>query len=417
MYRQAINRGRAVQEEENLTGPPSARIARAEVTTAGPPGRRAFPEPIGGEARRGSVSGLAPALSVLIMPPAGNDRPVCRHHKAVLGGLTLHFVEAGPRTGDVVLLLHGWPQSSFAWRRVLPGLARRYRVIAPDLRGCGDSSKPAGGYDTRTVGGDIVGLLDHIDIGRAHVVGHDFGAATAYAIAAGWRDRVVTLTILDMLLPGFGLEDLVSLSETGFGLWHLAFHAAPDVPEMLIAGREREYLSWFFRNHAYDPSAITAEDLDVYVRNFRQPGALRAALGYYRALHQSAAQNWEFARTRLSVPVLALGGAFSIGAGVAGCLRRVATHVEGDIVPDSGHWVAEEQPQWLTERLLAFLAAHRPCLAHPPMSRRDDQVGEAAVRGRANRRAPGTSIRSGDALHSRPTRPGRRSAEDAVGHR
>jgi pimeloyl-ACP methyl ester carboxylesterase len=281
-----------------------------------------------------------------------------RHHKAALGEVTLHFVEAGPRSGEAVVLLHGWPQSWFAWRRVLPGLAGRYRVIAPDLRGFGDSSKPMTGYDTRTVGHDIVGLLDHVGIERAHLVGHDFGAATAYAIAAKWPDRAASLAILDMLIPGFGLEGLVRFSAGGWGLWHLAFHAAPEVPEMLIAGREREYLGWFFRNHACDPLAITAEDLDVYAGNYRQPGASRAAMGYYRALHEDAGQNRELARTRLAIPVLALGGAFSIGEGVGACMRRLAESVESGVVPESGHWIAEEQPQWLTERLLAFLATH-----------------------------------------------------------
>jgi pimeloyl-ACP methyl ester carboxylesterase len=288
-----------------------------------------------------------------------NQEHLLRHHKAALGEVTLHFVEAGPQTGEAVVLLHGWPQSGFAWRRVLPELADRYRVIAPDLRGFGDSSKPMTGYDTRTVGQDIVRLLDRLGIDRAHVVGHDFGAATAFAIAGGWRDRVATLAILDMLIPGFGLEDLVRFSPSGFGLWHLAFHAAPDVPEMLIAGREREYLGWFFRNHAYDPSAITAEDLEIYVRNYQQAGAARAAMGYYRALYEDAEQNRELAKTKLAIPVLALGGAFSIGEGVGACMRRLAENVESAIVPDSGHWVAEEQPEWLAERLLAFLAAHR----------------------------------------------------------
>jgi pimeloyl-ACP methyl ester carboxylesterase len=287
------------------------------------------------------------------------DNGGLRHHKTVVGDLTLYFVEAGPEAGEAVVLLHGWPESHFAWRRVIPGLAARYRVIAPDLRGFGDSSKPATGYDTRTVAGDIVGLLDHLGIGRAHLIGHDFGAATAYAIAAGWRDRVMTLAFIEMLLPGFGLEELVALSKTGFGLWHLAFHAAPDVPEMLIAGREREYLSWFFRNHAYDPTAISDEELDVYAGNYRQPGAARAAMGFYRALHEDAEQNRQFAEVKLAAPVLAVGGAFSIGAGVAACLRRVATNVEGDVVPECGHWVAEERPQWLADRLSGFLAANQ----------------------------------------------------------
>ena len=172
-------------------------------------------------------------------------------------------------------------------------------MVAPDLRGFGNSSKPPTGYDTLTVGRDIVRLLDHLGVTRAGLVGHDFGAATAYAIATEWRDRVSALAILDMLIPGFGLEDAVRFGPDGFGLWHLAFHAAPDVPEMLIAGREREYLGWFLRNHAHDPTAVTAEALSVYAENFRQAGALRAAMGYYRALHKDAEQNRRLAATRL----------------------------------------------------------------------------------------------------------------------
>ena len=257
-----------------------------------------------------------------------DDQP--RQFDAPLGDVSLHWIEAGPQDAEAVVLLHGWPQSGYAWRRVMPALAEQYRVIVPDLRGFGESSKPASGYDTRTVGHDIVRLLDHLEIDRAHLVGHDFGAATAYAIAAGWRDRVATLAIVDMLIPGFGLEDGVRFGADGFGLWHLAFHAAPDVPEMLIEGREPEYLGWFFRNHARDSSAVTPEDLAVYVRNYRQTGASRAAMGYYRALFQDAEQNREFARTPLAIPVLALGGAFSIGEGVGACMRRLATNVESD---------------------------------------------------------------------------------------
>jgi pimeloyl-ACP methyl ester carboxylesterase len=285
-----------------------------------------------------------------------SDEPhLLQHRKAVLGDVTLHYVEAGPQSGEAVMLLHGWPQSWFAWRHIVPELARRYRVIAPDLRGFGDSSKPMTGYDTLTVGRDMVRLLDHLGIQRAAFAGHDFGAAAAFAIAAQWRDRVCALAILDMLLPGFGLENAVRLSSDGWGLWHLPFHAAPEIPEMLIAGREREYLGWFFRNHAFDPSAITAQDLDVYAANLRQPGALRASMGYYRALHEDAEQNRRLAAPRLTVPVLALGGAFSIGEGVGACMRQVAEQVEGEVVPDCGHWVAEEQPAWVASRLLAVL--------------------------------------------------------------
>jgi len=285
-----------------------------------------------------------------------SDAPdLLQHRKATLGDVTLHYVEAGPPGGDVVVLLHGWPQSWFAWRHILPELARHYRVIAPDLRGFGDSGKPTTGYDTLTIGRDIVGLLDHLGIRQAALVGHDFGAATAYAIAAQWRDRVSALAILDMLVPGFGLEDAVRFSDGGWGLWHLPFHAAPEIPEMLIAGREREYLGWFFRNHACNPSAVTAEDLEVYAANLRQPGALRASMGYYRALHEDAEQNRRLAVSRLTIPVLALGGAFSIGEGVGACMRHLAEQVQSEVVQDCGHWVAEEQPAWVAGRLLSFL--------------------------------------------------------------
>ena len=288
------------------------------------------------------------------------NRKVFRHADAPVGDVTLHCVEAGPPDGEVVLLLHGWPQSWYAWRNVIPPLAERYRVIAPDLRGFGDSSKPATGYDTLTVGGDIVRLLDHLGIARAHLVGHDFGAVTAYAIAAEWRDRVVSLAFLDMILPGFGLEDAVRFGPEGFGLWHLAFHAAPEVPEMLVVGREREYLGWFFRNHAASPTAVSADDIEVYAANYRQPGAARAAMGFYRALYESAQQNRRLAARKLTIPVLALGGAQSIGPGVAACMRQVAEQVEEGVVPDSGHWLTEEQPSDVAARLLAFLAAAGP---------------------------------------------------------
>ena len=284
--------------------------------------------------------------------------PSFRHGKASVGDVTLHYVEAGPADGEVVVLLHGWPQSWFAWRGVIPHLSARYRIVAPDLRGFGDSSRPLTGYDTRTVAGDIVGLLDHLGVARAHFAGHDFGAVTAYVAAAAYRDRVVSLAILDMLMPGFGLEDGVRFGKDGFGLWHLAFHAAPEVPEMLIAGREREYLGWFFRNHAANPSAIAPEDIEVYAANYRQPGASQAAMGYYRALYESAEQNRALAERKLTIPVLAIGGAMSIGPGVAAGMRGLAANVDERIIADAGHWVAEEQPAEGARLLLAFFAAN-----------------------------------------------------------
>jgi pimeloyl-ACP methyl ester carboxylesterase len=277
-----------------------------------------------------------------------------RHHKALLGAMTLHYVEAGPADADVVVLLHGWPETWFAWRHVIPRFADRYRVIAPDLRGFGDSSKPGTGYDMASLAGDIAALLDRLGVASAHVVGHDYGAATGYALAARWPERVRSLAILDMLIPGFGLEDMVRFSPSGWGLWHIPFHCEPDVPEMLIAGREREYLAWFLRNHSHNPEAVGEEALAVYAAHLRRAGGIRGAFGVYRALYESAEQNRALAARKLGMPVLALGGAMSMGDGVAAWMRGLAENVESDLVPESGHWIVEEQPEWLAARLLTF---------------------------------------------------------------
>lgn len=285
-----------------------------------------------------------------------SDASDIRHHKAALNGLRMHYVVAGPQSGETVLLLHGWPQSWLAWRRVIPHLAGRYRIVAPDLRGFGDTDKPATGYEMASFAGDIVALLDYLDVAGAHLVGHDYGAAAAYALAAKWPERARSLTVVEMLIPGFGLEDTVRFGPDGWGLWHIPFHTVPDVPEMLIAGRERDYLAWFFRNHSYDPSAIGEEELAAYAASLGRAGGLRGAFGVYRALYESAEQNRALAaKGKLAMPVLALGGAASIGDGVGGCMRQLADSVSAEAAQECGHWMPEEQPAWLAERLVAFL--------------------------------------------------------------
>jgi pimeloyl-ACP methyl ester carboxylesterase len=277
------------------------------------------------------------------------------HHRAAVNGLTLHYVEAGDRDRDCVVLLHGWPETGYAWRHVLPLIAGRYRVVVPDLRGFGASGKPATGYDMASFAADIHALLDYLGIASAHVVGQDFGATTGYTMAATWPDRVRSLTVLDMVLPGFGLENAVGFSAAGWGLWHLPFHAQPDVPEMLIAGHEHEYIAWFFRTYSYNPAAMGPDDVEVYAASLREAGGARGAFGVYRALFQSAEQNRALAaRGKLAMPVLALGGVASIGPGVGECMRQVAANVAAEVVPECGHWVCEERPAWLAERLLAF---------------------------------------------------------------
>ena len=281
------------------------------------------------------------------------------HHYAEVGEVMLHYVTAG--SGEPVVLLHGWPQTWYEWRHVIPALAAKYRVIAPDLRGLGDSSRPLAGYDKRTVANDVWRLLsERLGIAKFLLVGHDWGGPTAFALASMHPAAVRRLAIIDVVIPGDGGD----FSEGG-RRWHHQFHMTPDLPEALVAGRERIYLDWFYKTFAYRPDAITAADLDEFARTYSQPGALRAGFAYYRAIGEDAKANAALLATgfRLPMPVLAIGGAVSYphgrgrGDSVEASMRRVATDVRGVVVPEAGHFVPEEQPEGVARLLLDFFAA------------------------------------------------------------
>lgn len=273
------------------------------------------------------------------------------HHFAELDDVLLHYVTAG--SGPPLVLIHGWPQTWFEWRRIMPALAERYTVIAPDMRGLGDSSRPLTGYDKQTVARDIWqvvnGKLGH---DRFFLAGHDWGGPTAYALATQHPAAVRRLAIVDVVIPGDGGD-----FSQGGRRWHHQFHMTPDLPEALMQGREDVYLRWFYREFSYLPTAIGEDEIKEYLRTYRQPGAMRAGFSYYRALPQDAATNREIiARMKLDMPVLAIGGAKSRGRGTEPeeSLKRAATNVRGVVVPDCGHFIPEEQPEILARLLLDF---------------------------------------------------------------
>jgi pimeloyl-ACP methyl ester carboxylesterase len=284
--------------------------------------------------------------------------PPVEHHYAELGEVMLHYVTAGQ--GPPVVLLHGWPQTWWEWRHTMAALAPHYTVIAPDLRGLGDSSRPLGGYDKRTVAGDVWRLVSQaLGHQRFRLVGHDWGGPTAFALAADHPDAVQQLAIVDVVIPGCGGD-----FSQGGRRWHHQFHITPDLPEALVQGREQLYLRWFYRTFAYFPGAIGEADLDEYVRTYSQPGAMRAGFAYYRAIAEDAKANAAQLATgfRLPMPVLAVGGANSYphargrGREVEESLRRVARDVTGAVIPDCGHFVPEEQPTVFNRLLLEFFA-------------------------------------------------------------
>lgn len=277
------------------------------------------------------------------------------HRFADLGEILLHYVTAGQ--GPPVVLLHGWPQTWWEWRHIIPRLAEKYTVIAPDMRGLGDSSRPLAGYDKKTVANDIWRLLNE-QLGHKsfYLVGHDWGGPTAYALAAAHPEAVRRLVILDVVIPGCGGD----FSEGG-RRWHHQFHMTPDLPEALTSGREDLYLSWFYRTFAYRHDAIGPEDFKEYLRTYRQPGAMRAGFAYYRAIPQDIADNEAIiGRFKLPMPVLAMGGAVSYphgrgrGSEPEQSLKRVAVDVRGEVVAECGHFIPEEAPGLLASRLLAF---------------------------------------------------------------
>jgi pimeloyl-ACP methyl ester carboxylesterase len=275
------------------------------------------------------------------------------HHRLRLARVSLHVAEAG--SGVPVVLLHGWPQTWHEWRKLVPLLAGRYRLVMPDLPGLGDSTRPDGGYDKKTIATDLREMCERLGLGRFHLVGHDWGGPTAFALACAMPEAIRSLALLDVTIPGIGPD----ISQGG-KRWHHAFHMTPELPERLVQGREREYLGWFYREFCWQRDAIQASDVDEYVRCYSQPGALSAGFAYYRSIPKDSADNRATLDSgfRLPMPVLALGGARTEARGRGEepleSLRAIATDVRGGTLPDCGHFIPEEQPALLAARLLEF---------------------------------------------------------------
>ena len=274
------------------------------------------------------------------------------HHTATVDGFQMHYVIGGH--DDPVVLLHGWPETWYAWRHVMPALAKNYTIIVPDLRGLGDSSKPTTGYDGKTVAEDIHQLVTQLGFKTIFLVGHDIGTQIAYSYAAAHPTEVKKLAVMELTIPGFAPPGRMPI-------WWGSFHQVPDVPEALVQGKEMMYLSWFFSGLTYNPSAITKADIDEYVSHYSSPGGLRAGFEYYRAFPQDAIQNQNYSKTKLTMPVLALGGSFIPVLGgnitmpsIIYGMKILAQNVTGITVPNSGHFIPEEQPQFLSDQLLKF---------------------------------------------------------------
>ena len=275
------------------------------------------------------------------------------HYKTNVNGIQLHYIMGGKGEGDPIVLLHGWPETWYEWRHIIPQLiANNYTVIAPDLRGLGDSERPQTGYDKKTVAEDIYQLVKKLGYSKVYLVAHDWGGPVAYSYAAAHPQDVEKMVILDTLLPGFGVEESAKFLPNG--LWHLSFHAVRDLPEKLIDGQEDTYINWFYDNYSYNQSAITSEDREEYIKQYSKLGAMRAGFEYYRAIFEDAQNNKEYAKQKLDMPILSVGGEKAIGNLTTTSFQKVANNVTGMTLPNTGHFIPEERPNFLTKEILGF---------------------------------------------------------------
>jgi pimeloyl-ACP methyl ester carboxylesterase len=276
---------------------------------------------------------------------------------AKANGVTLNYAIGG--AGPAVVLLHGYPQTWYMWRKVMPALARQYTVIAPDLRGSGGSDAPATGYDKATLAQDIHQLLRAIGhAGPVNVVGHDIGAVLSYSYAAAYPDSVRRLAVIEGPRVDESVYQGPSLTPAGPGLWNFGFFALDNgLPERIVSGREDTWIAGFVDWLEVVKGGVDPDAIAEYTAHLRKDGHLRASYDYFRAFHrdvEDAIRSREAGETPLPMPVLAIGGEGALGQNVVDLAQRYASDVTGHVLP-CGHWIPEEMPELLLKHLLPFL--------------------------------------------------------------
>jgi len=288
----------------------------------------------------------------MTVTPSGRTVAGITHHRAKVNGTTLHYVAAGT-TGSAILLVHGFPETWWAFHKLIPLLATGHRVFAVDLRGFGDSDNKPGAYDSTASAEDLHQLIAHLKVGPVHLTGQDISGGTVFRLAATHPQDVLSFTAIEMGLAGFGLEGLADV--TRGGAWHIGVLAAPGIPEMLLAGREREFLGQYaFPAMTAVQGAITVTDIEEFARTYSRPDGWRGAIGLYQSMLREGAEIKTLAETRgLRAPVLAVGA----GGGLftSGTMSQVtSTDISAVSLDGVGHYVAMEAPEELAKAILGF---------------------------------------------------------------
>jgi pimeloyl-ACP methyl ester carboxylesterase len=269
--------------------------------------------------------------------------------EAEVQGVKLHYLTSGH--GAPILLLHGYAETSLMWRPLMPSLAERFTVIAPDLPGIGDSAIPADGLDMKAAAVRIHALMSSLGFQRAEVVGHDIGLMVAYAYAAMYPAETTKLVVMDAFLPGVAGWEAVYNNP---GIWHFRFNG--QTPEALVRGRERIYFDYFWNDFAADKTrSIPESDRKAYAAAYARPGRMKAGWAYFVSFNQAAKDFAQLARTPLTMPVLAIGGEKSLGEVLGAQMKSVARDVTVIVLKNAGHWILEENTRETTDALTKFL--------------------------------------------------------------
>ena len=277
------------------------------------------------------------------------------HHTMIANEVSLHYVIGGK--GGPVLLWHGFLETWYCWRKVMPALAERYIVIAPDMRGYGDSEKPEQAYDARTLAEDFRQLVHQLGFNQIHLVAHDMGAPPALIYASEYPDEVLSLTYLDepVLLQEY-LQQLFKFAPETMqagGLWWWTFCLTQEMPETLIAEHERDFLTYFYNTYCYDSNSVS-DAINEYLRTFAALGGVSGAIGVYRAIFESIKQTETLTQSKIETPILALGGERSMGERVKVMMQSIANNVSGGSIERCGHFIPDERPDYLVEQLFDF---------------------------------------------------------------
>jgi pimeloyl-ACP methyl ester carboxylesterase len=295
-----------------------------------------------------AASILGPALPVFADPVPYPSSFKTQEVKA--DGVTLHVRVGG--NGPAVVLIHGFGDTGDMWTPLAVALARDHKVIVPDLRGLGLSSRPEGGYDKKTQAGDIRAILDAVGVDKADIVGHDIGTMVAYAYAARYPDKTTKLVVMDAPVPGVPPWEQIVRAPV---LWHFDFGGKDAL--RLVQGRERIYLDRFWNDFAGDASKIDEGTRNHYAKLYARPGAMKASFAQFQSIRKDAEDNAESVKIKLAMPVLAIGGEKSFGANEAAVMRNAATNVSEVVVPGAGHWLMEEAPAVTVKTVQSFLDA------------------------------------------------------------